>query len=202
MFDLILMFLNSLFVGFRSQAALQAEIIALRHQLIVLHRTQKPKRLILNRADRCLWVWLSRVWSGWRSSLILVKPETVIGWHRQGFRWYWTWKIRHGRPGRPRVPKETRDLIRTMSRENAIWGAPRIHGELMKLGIKISEASVAKYMVRHPKPPSQTWRTFLNNHVSQLASVDFFTVHTVWFELLFPSLLFLQEIFAPLYSHA
>jgi putative transposase len=109
----------------------------------------------------------------------------MLVWHRQGFRWYWTWKIRHGRSGRPCVPKETRHLIRTMSRENPLWGAPRIHGELMKLDIKISEASVAKYMVRNPKPPAQTWRTFLRNHVSQLASVDFFTVYTVWFEILF-----------------
>ncbi|HKF01982.1 MAG TPA: integrase core domain-containing protein, partial [Candidatus Sulfotelmatobacter sp.] len=108
-----------------------------------------------------------------------------IGWHCQGFQWYWTWKTRHGRSGRPRVSKETRDLIRTMSRDNATWGAPRIHGELLKLGIKISQASVAKYMVRHPKPPSQTWRTFLANHVSQLVSIDFFTVHTIWFEILF-----------------
>src|SRR5215467_9113665 len=182
--NLILMLLNSLLTALRSQAVMQAEIIALRHQLTVLQRNQ-PKRLALNRADRFLWVWLSRLWSGWRYSLIIVKPETIIGWHRQGFRWYWTWKIRHGRSGRPRVPKETRDLIRTMNRENPTWGAPRIHGELMKLDIKISESSVAKYMVRSPKPPSQTWRTFLNNHVSQLASVDFFTVHTVWFEILF-----------------
>jgi putative transposase len=179
------MLFNSLLIGLRGQAALQAEIIALRHQLTVLQRNQKQKRLILNRGDRCLWVWLSCVWAGWRSALLIVKPETVIGWHRQGFRWYWTWKTRHGRRGRPSVPKETRNLIRTMSRQNPLWGAPRIHGELMKLGIKISEASVAKYMVRHPKPPSQTWRTFLDNHVSQLASVDFFTVHTVWFEILF-----------------
>jgi putative transposase len=111
MSDVVLMFLNSLLVGFRSRAALLAEIIALRHQLTVLHRTQKPNRLILNRIDRCLWVWLSRIWSGWRSSLIIVNPQTVIGWHRQGFRWYWTWKIHHGRSGRPRVSKETRDLI-------------------------------------------------------------------------------------------
>ena len=115
MLDLILMSLSSLVIGLRSQAVMQAEIIALRHQLTVLQRNQ-PKRLVLNRADRCLWVWLSRLWSGWRYSLIIVKPETIIGWHRQGFRWYWTWKIRHGRSGRPRVPKETRDLIRTMSR--------------------------------------------------------------------------------------
>jgi putative transposase len=177
--------LNSLLVRLRGQAAMQAEIIALRHQLTVLQRSQKSRRPVLTRIDRCLWVWLSRVWSAWRSSLIIVKPETVINWHRQGFRWYWTWKVRHGRSGRPQVPKETRDLIRTMSRENPLWGAPRIHSELLKLGVKISQASIAKYMVRSPKPPSQTWRTFLNNHVSQLVSVDFFTVHTVWFEILF-----------------
>jgi len=179
------MLLRSLLTGVQSQAVMQAEIIALRHQVIVLQRTQKTNRLVLGRADRCLWVWLSRLWSRWRSALIIVKPETVVGWHRQGFQWYWTWKIRHGRSGRPRVSSETRDLIRTMSRDNPIWGAPRIHGELLKLGITISQASVAKYMVRHPKPPSQTWRTFLANHVSQLVSVDFFTVHTIWFEILF-----------------
>ena len=184
MLDLILITLNSCLTSLRGQAALQAEIIALRHQLTVLQRTGKARRLILNRADRCLWVWLSRLWADWRSSLIIVTPETVIAWHRQGFRWYWTWKTR-GRTGRPQVPKDTRDLIRKLSRENALWGAPRIRSELQKLGIKISEASVAKYMIRHPKPPSQTWRTFLDNHVSQLASIDFFTVHTVWFEILF-----------------
>ena len=185
MLDLILMLLGSLIAGLRGQAALQAENVALRHQLTVLQRTQLTKRPVLKPADRCLWVWLSRLWSEWRSTLIIVLPETVIGWHRQGFRWYWTWKIRHGKAGRPQVPKQIRDLIRTISRENPIWGAPRIYSELMKLGIKVSEASVAKYMVRSPKPPSQTWRTFLNNHVSQLASVDFFTVHTIWFEVLF-----------------
>ena len=154
----MLMLFNSLLVSLRTRAAMQAEIIALRHQLSVLQRTRQPKRLILKPSDRCLWVWLSRLWSGWRSALIIVKPETVIGWHRQGFRRYWTWKVRHGKSGRPQVPKETRDLIRTMSRDNPLWGAPRIHSELMKLGIKISEASVAKYMVRSRKPPSQTWK--------------------------------------------
>jgi hypothetical protein len=113
--------LNSLLIGLRGQVAMQAEIIALRHQLTVLQRNQKPRRPALNRGDRCLWVWLSRVWSGWRSAVLIVKPETVIGWHRQGFRWYWTWKIRHGRSGRPCVPKETRHLIRTMSRENPLY---------------------------------------------------------------------------------
>ena len=161
------MLFNSLFLSLRTRAAMQAEIIALRHQVSVLHRSRKPKRLVLKPCDRLLWVWLSRLWSDWRSVLIIVKPETVIGWHRQGFRWYWTWKVRHGKSGRPQVPEETRDLIRTMSRDNPLWGAPRIHSELMKLGTKISEASVAKYMVRSRKPPSQTWRTFLVNHAAQ-----------------------------------
>jgi putative transposase len=185
MLDLIFMMLGSFLRSFRTHAAIQAELIALRHQLVVLQRTQKKNRLILHRGDRCLWVWLSQLWSGWRSALIIVKPETVIAWHRQGFQRYWTWKIRHGRNGRPRVSKEIRDLIGSMSRMNVLWGAPRIHSELLKLGIKISRATVAKYMVRHRKPPSQTSRTFLHNHVSQLASIDFFTVHTIWFEVLF-----------------
>jgi hypothetical protein len=111
------MLLNSLLVGLRSRAALQAEIIALRHQLTVLQRTQIPNRLLLNRGDRCLWVSLSRLWSVWRSVLLIVNPETVISWHRQGFRWYRTWRIHHARSGRPCVPKKTCDLIRTISRK-------------------------------------------------------------------------------------
>ena len=161
----------------------QAEILALRHQIVVLQRqTPKPK---LKPADRRFWVGLSQFWPRWRSALWIVKRATVIDWHRRGFRWYWTWKIRHGLRGRPCVAKEARELIRTLSRDNVGWGAPRIHSELLKLGIKISEASVAKYMVRHPKPPSQTWRTFLKNHATQLASMDFFTVPTALFRILF-----------------
>src|SRR6266571_3558008 len=183
MFEVLVSFLSSFRVYFRTQSDNQLERLALRHQIGVLQRkTPKPK---LKPADRRLWVWLSQCWPRWRSALVMVKPATVIGWHRRGFRWYWTWRVRHGHAGRPSVPKETRELIRTLSRDNSTWGAPRIHSELLKLGIKISEASVAKYMVRNPKPPSQTWKTFLNNHVCQLASVDFFTVHTVWFEILF-----------------
>ena len=182
--NLILMMLGSLLRSLRTHAAMQAEILALRHQLIVLQRTQN-KRLVLYRADRWFWAWLSQLWHGWHSALIIVNPETVLNWHRRGFRWYWTWKVRHGRTGRPPVSKDTRSLIRTMSRDNPIWGAPRIHSELLKLGIDVSQASVAKYMVRHRKPPSQTWTTFLANHVSQLVSVDFFTVHTIWFDVLF-----------------
>jgi putative transposase len=101
----------------------------------------------------------------WRSALLVVKPETVIAWHRKGFGLFWTWKVRHGQPGRPSIPKDVRDLIRRMSRANPTWGTPRIHGGLLKLGMNISETSVSKYMVRHQKPPTQTWRTFLENHV-------------------------------------
>jgi putative transposase len=117
--------------------------------------------------------------------LVILKPETVVAWHRKGFRLFWTWKVRRGQPGRPVVARETRDLIRKMWRENPGWGAPRIHGELLKLGIDIGETSVSKYMVRYRKPPSQTWRTFLENHVSQLVSVDFFTVPTIRFHILY-----------------
>jgi hypothetical protein len=117
--------------------------------------------------------------------LVIVKPQTVIGWHRKGFRLFWTWKVRHGQPGRPPVSKEIRQLIRKMSRENPLWGAPRIHGELLKLGIDIGETSVGKYIVRTRNPPSQNWRTFLENHVKTMVSVDFFTVPTIRFQVLY-----------------
>jgi hypothetical protein len=119
----------------------------------------------LTPVDRCLWAWLSQVWNDWRSSLLIVQPETVIAWHRKSFLLFWPWKVQHALPGRPPVSMEIRQLIRKMSRENPLWGAPRIHGELLKLGIDVAETSVSKYMVRHRRPPSQTWRTFLENHV-------------------------------------
>jgi hypothetical protein len=175
--------LDALFASFRSHAALQLEILALRHQLGVLQRSVKQPKLTA--PDRFLWAWLSSTWQDWRSALILVKPQTVIGWHRKGFRLYWKWKCRHGRRGRPSVATETRQLIRQMSRDNPLWGAPRIHGELLKLGIDIGETSVSKYMARSRKPPSQTWRTFLQNHVKTLVSVDFFTVPTIRFQVLY-----------------
>ena len=132
-----------------------------------------------------LWVGLSRLWSQWRSALLIVKPETVISWHRRGFRCYWRWKSRQGEPGRPAIDGEVRELIRKMSLANRLWGAPRIHGELLKLGIEVSQVTVAKYMVSQRKPPSQTWRTFLNNHAKQLVSTDFFVVPTVTFRVLY-----------------
>ena len=116
----------------RSRAALHLEILALRHQLQVLERSRRPY-LRLTAADRLLWLWLSRIWTEWRTALVLVQPDTVVAWHRRGFRLFWTWKSRH-RTGRPTVPADVRVLIRTMSQANPLWGAPRIHGELQKLG--------------------------------------------------------------------
>jgi len=181
-------FLASLLLFLRgclqTRAALRAENLALRHQLLVLQRGHQNRRLRLRSCDRLVWVWLSRVWPNWRSALCIVKPETVIVWHRQGFRLYWKWKsrVRHGRPS---LPTEVQNLIQQMSLANLHWGAPRIHGELQKLGIHLAQARVAKYMVRRRKPPSQTWRTFLKNHAKELVSTDFFVVPTAIFRLLF-----------------
>jgi transposase InsO family protein len=168
----------------RSRAVLELENLAVRHQIGVLQRSAR-KRANLNPLDRLLWVCLSRIWSDWRSALAIVQPETVIAWHRRGFGLFWAWKIRQGQAGRPALSNEVRELIGRMCRENPTWGAPRIHGELLKLGINVSETSVSKYMVRSRKPPSQTWHTFLENHAQQLASVDFFTVPTLRFQVLY-----------------
>src|SRR5450755_3669591 len=176
----------------RSRLDLQLENLALRHQIGVLHRSAR-KRPKLTSRDRIFWVCLSRLWRDWRSTLVIVKPDTVVAWHRKGFRLFWTWKVRHGQPGRPAVSQEVRDLIRTMSRANPLWGAPRIHGELLKLGIDIGETSVSKYMVRRRKSPSQTWRTFLDNHLQQLVSVDFFSVPTIRFQVPYVFLVLAHE---------
>src|SRR6202047_143277 len=167
----------------RSRAALHLEILALRHQLDVLQRTRRP-RVRLAKTDRWLWVVLARLWTGWRTALVIVRRETVIAWHRRGFRLWWTWKSRP-RIGRPTVPADIRALIRTMAQANPRWGAPRIHGELLKLGIDICQSTVAKYVVRRRQPPSQTWRTFLRNHIGQIVAADFFVVPTATYRLLF-----------------
>jgi putative transposase len=175
--------IRALISALQSQRALAVDNLTLRHQLVVLQRTAKKPRL--RATDRLLWVLLSRLWARWRQSLTLVQPETVIRWHREGFRLYWRWKSRSKGSGRPRARKEVRDLIRQMSEANVLWGAPRIHGELLKLGIEISQATVSKYMVRHRKLPSQNWRTFLENHTKEIVSIDFFTVPTATFRVLF-----------------
>ena len=168
----------------RSRLELAAEILALRHQLAVL-RQRAPKRLRLGRTDRLVWVLLSRLWSGWREAVQIVSPDTVVAWHRQGFALYWRWRSRPRGLGRPPISRETRELIRKMQQTNPLWGAPRVHAELLKLGIEISQATVAKYVRCPAKPPSQNWLTFLRNHASQLASMDFFTVPTATFRVLF-----------------
>jgi putative transposase len=168
------------FAFLKSRRELAMEILALRHQLGVLKRSVKRPRL--TNADRGLWVLLSRRWSSWSDALIIVKPATVIKWHRAGFRRYWTWRSR-SKGGRPAIGPEVRKLIKQMASAN-LWGAPRIHGELLKLGIQVSEATVSKYMPRRKKPPSPTWRGFLDNHVDTLVSVDF-TVPTVLFHVLY-----------------
>jgi transposase InsO family protein len=182
--NILISLIRTLCCGFRSRASLLAEILALRHQLAILKRSSK-KRPRLGKSDRLLWVWLSRLWPDWRNSLLFVKPETVLTWHRKGFRLYWTWKSHRHRPGRPDTTQEIRDLIRKMCAANATWGAPRIHGELQKLGLDVSQATVAKYMIRRSKPPSQNWRTFLENHIKTMVSVDFFVVPTIRFRVLF-----------------
>jgi putative transposase len=175
----------------RTRAVLELELLALRHQVHVLSRSRN-RRPRLTRTDRLLWVWLSRVWCGWQTALVVVKPETVVAWQRRGFRLFWTWRSRR-RVGRPTVSLEIRTLIRTMSNANPLWGAPRIHGELLKLGVDVSQATVSKYMVRRRKPPSQTWRTFLANHRAQIVAADFFVVPTATCRVLFVLVLLAHE---------
>jgi hypothetical protein len=154
----------------KEQRYVALENLALRQQLAVLKRSQT--RLKIKQQDRVFWIWLSPTWSGWRATLIIVKPATVIGWHRRGFKLYWTKLSQHRVGGRPAVSLEVRRLIRQMATANPLWGAPRIHGELLKLGIDISERSVSRLLPRRHQPPSQAWRTFLANQLNEIASVD------------------------------
>jgi hypothetical protein len=168
---------------FRSRSSLEGEVIALRHQLNVLRRSA-PKRPTLKAFDRLIFILLYRLAPTVLEAVTIVQPETIVRWHRAGFRSFWCWKSRR-RPGRPKVPLEIRQLIREMSLANPFWGAPRIHGELLKLGIDVGQTSVAKYMARHRRPPSQGWRTFLLNHADGIASIDLFVVPTISFRLLY-----------------
>ena len=178
-------------LAFSYRASLAVGNLALRQQLNVLKRSVKHPRL--RRRDRIFWAWLSRYWSNWRSVLVIVQPATVIRWHRAGFRLYWRWRSRKRTVGRPRVEAEIRDLLRRMCLENPTWGAPRIQSELRLLGHDVAESAVAKYMIRRRKPPSQTWRTFIENHVGEIAAIDFFLVHTVTFRVLFCFLVLLHQ---------
>jgi transposase InsO family protein len=175
---------------FRSRAALQAEVLVLRHQLNVLRR-RAPKRLAFSTVDRLVFAGLYRLAPGVLEALKILQPQTVIRWHRAGLRAYWRWKSRPS-GGRPTIPVEIRQLIREMSVANPLWGAPRIHGELLMLGIDIGQTTVAKYMAKRRGPPSQGWRTFLRNHANAIASMDLFVVPTISFRLLY-GLLILQH---------
>jgi len=180
-------FLAQLLLAIRSRltrcARLEAENLLLRQQLVVLWR-KSPKRVRLWNIDRVLLVWLCRVYPSLLDAIIIVQPETVLRWHRRGFRAYWRWKSRQI-GGRPRIDSDIRALIRRMSRENPLWGAPRIHGELLMLGIEVAESTVSRYMVRRRRPPSQGWKTFLRNHAAGIASLDLFVVRTISFKLLY-----------------
>ena len=168
---------------FRSRRSLEGEVIALRHQLNVLRRRTR-KRPALRSFDRLIFILLYRLAPTVLDAVTIVRPETIMRWHRAGFRSFWRWKSRR-RPGRPKVPLEVRQLIREISLANPLWGAPRIHGELLKLGIDVGQTSVAKYMARRRRPPSQGWRTFLRNHADGIASIDLFVVPTISFRLLY-----------------
>jgi hypothetical protein len=159
---------------FRSRARLEAEILVLRHQLNILQR-KSTERAAFKSIDRLVFAGLYRLVPGVLDALKIVKPETVIRWHRAGFRAYWRWKS-ISRGGRPKTPLEVCQLIRDMSIANPLWGAPRIHGELLKLGIDVGQTTVAKYMARGRRPPSQGWKTFLRNHADGIASMDLFVV--------------------------
>jgi len=171
-------------VFFRSRHDTALEILALRQQVIVLKRKRPRPRL--NHLDRMFWTTLCQVWSRWAEVLVVVRPETVVGWHRAGFRLFWKWRSR-ARGGRPKTTAEIRTLIRRLAEENATWGAPKIHGELQKLGFVVSETSVGRYLrsIRRRGDPGKQWLTFLANHREVIAAFDFFTVPTATFKLLY-----------------
>src|SRR6266404_4633718 len=183
MIALICFVLAMLASPFKSNIRLEAENAVLRHQLIVSRRKLKGRARLANN-DRWFFVQLYRWFPSILPVLMIIRPETLVSWHRAGFRRYWRWKsCRRG--GRPQIESELRALIRQMSAENLLWGAPRIHGELLKLGFSVAQSSVAKYMVKRRGPPSQEWRTFLRNHAPDIAAMDLFVVPTIGFKLLY-----------------
>src|SRR5664280_552228 len=168
---------------FKSKLRLQAENAVLRHQLNVVRR-RLPGRVRLTNNDRWFFIQLYRWFPSILKVLTIIQPETLVRWHRASFRCYWRWKSRH-LGGRPQLKTDLRAMIRQMSIENPLWGAPRIHGELLKLRYEVAQSSVAKYMVKRRGPPSQGWRTFLRNHAPDIAAMDLFVVPTIGFDLLY-----------------
>ena len=183
MTDLLKLILGVLASLFKSRAKLEAEILILRQQINVLRR-RAPKRPHFNNSDRFLFVWLYHWFPSVVGAIAIISPETIIRCHRAGFRAYWRWRSRSP-VGRPKVSAELRTLIGEMSRANPLWGAPHIHGELLKLGFEVAQSTVARYMCHHSRPPSQGWRTFLSNHASGIAAVDLFVLPTIAFRMLY-----------------
>jgi hypothetical protein len=183
MIPLLWLLLAILASPFKSKRQLEAENVALRHQVVVLRR-QVRGRVRLTNFDRLFLVQLYRWFPSILGVLAVVQPETVIRWHRAGFRCYWRWKSR-SRGGRPVIASDLRALIRQMSVGNPLWGAPRIHGELLKLGFEVAQSTVAKYMIKRWGPPSQGWHTFLRNHAPDIAAMDLFVVPNIGFSLLY-----------------
>jgi hypothetical protein len=182
-----LLFLRMLCDCFKPQQRLEAEILILRHQLNVLQQRMPRRRLRLRWVDRALFIWLYRRCPRMLDAITIVRPETVVRWHRKGFAAYWRWKSRSP-GGRPRIAQEVRDLIRRMSLDNPLWGATKMHGELLKLGIHVAQSTVSIYMVPRRGRPLQTWKTFIHNHADGLASLDLFVVPTIAFQQLFACL--------------
>ena len=183
MIDVLKLVAYGLASVFKSRARLEAEIVVLRHQLMILRR-KAPARPRVSVVGRFIFVWLYRLRPSVISAVTIVRPETVVRWHRTGFRLYWRWKSRASGGRRP-ISLKLRHLIREMSLANPLWGAPRIHGELLKLGIEVAQSTVAKYMLRGRRPPGQSWKTFLRNHAAGIAAMDLLVVPTIGFRLLY-----------------
>ena len=177
--------IHTLRVSLRFRYDLVFENLALRQQLSTL-KAERP-RPRLTTVDRLFWVMLRRIWSRWASTLIIVKPETVVRWHRAGFKTYWRWKSKTKRRGRPRITREISELVHRMGQENPTWGAPRIHAELLKLGFDVSERTISRYLCKRPSGRNArlSWKTFLHNHSDAIAAMDFFTVPTATFRVLY-----------------
>jgi transposase InsO family protein len=178
--SLLMMFVANLF---KSRRRLELENLFLRHQLNIALR-RSPHRLRLRGCERVMMVWMTWLWPSLLNCARVVQPDTILRWHRVGFRAYWRWKSR-GLPGRPKISRELRGLIRQMSKENSLWGAPRIHGELLKLGFELAESTVSKYMIKRRGPSSQTWKTFLRNNADAIVAIDLCVVPTLTFDCLF-----------------
>ena len=183
MLELLILIGRAVALAFRGHQELVLENLALRQQLTAVKRA--TKRPPLRTRDRLFWIALARIWRNWRTALMLVQPDTVVRWHRDWLRRRWTRRSKPGPNGRPPVDQQIRVLVRAMAAANPLWGAPRIHGELRILGVEVSERTVSRFLERRPRPPSQTWRTFLTNHLASAASMDFFTVPTLTGRVLF-----------------